>query len=50
LGRSPLQVICRDGYSGLTHGLLIQRVEVKEKDPYGKKIEPIRKMKVKRLY
>lgn len=50
LGTSPLQLICKDGYSGLTLGLLIQRPEVKEKDLDGKKIELTRKMEVERLY
>lgn len=50
MGTSPLQLICKDGYSGLTLGLLIQRPEVKEKDLDGKKIELIRKMEVERLY
>ena len=50
LGTSPLQLICRYGYNGLTRGLLIQGAKVKEKDPNGKKIKLIRKIEVKRLY
>jgi len=50
LGTSPLQLICKDGYNGPTHGLLIQTAEAEEKYLDGKKIKLTRKMEVKRLY
>lgn len=47
---SPLKLIFWDGYGGPTHGLLIQMVEVREKDPNEKKWDMTCENDVKRVY
>ena len=50
MGASPLKLIFRDGYGGPTHGLLIEMVEVREKDRDEKKWELTCENNVKRVY